>query len=119
MSPGECASSSQRLSAENLRGKTIRLSGQIRGQGLSDGFAGLWIRVDGPKGAIVFENMGDNGVTGTRPWELHSVSVPVADDAVAVYCGALLAGNGTAWFDSLDLEVVQSAGVPSAGQAIR
>lgn len=86
-------------------GKRVRLSGYIKTQDVSQGFAGLWLRIDGPSGVLAFDNMQDRGVTGTTGWERYEVELPVAADATNVVFGALFPANGTGWFDSLKLEV--------------
>ena len=47
------------------RGKRIRLSGHARSKDVSD-WAGLWMRVDGPKGEpLAFDNMQQRPIKGT------------------------------------------------------
>jgi len=88
-------------------GKHVTLSGYIRSEDISKGYAGLWMRADYAKGVVpnAFHNMSENGVTGTTPWKRYEISIDVPADATAVYFGALQTGNGTAWFDSLSVTV--------------
>jgi len=52
--------------AKTAAGKHITYSGYIKTEGITEGYAGLWWRVDGEKGKILaFDNMQDRGVTGT------------------------------------------------------
>src|SRR5262249_44029927 len=90
---------------EEARGKKIRFSGYIKTDGISRGYAGLWWRVDGPSGMLAFDNMGNRGVTGTKDWEPYSIELPVAKDAVNINFGAILTGDGAAWFDGLKVEL--------------
>lgn len=46
-------------------GARIRLTGYLKTENITEGFAGLWMRVDGPNGALAFDNMQSRGVTGT------------------------------------------------------
>jgi len=88
---------------ELVRGRRLTLTGWIRTSNLTGGWAGLWMRVDGPKGAVLaIDNMQDRGVNGTTPWARYEVVLDVSAQARAVYFGPLLAGGGTAWFDDLD-----------------
>ena len=91
--------------AGSAAGKRVRLSGYIKTRDVSQGFAGLWLRIDGPAGVLAFDNMQDRGVTGTTDWERYEIELPVPSEATRVVFGALLPANGTGWFDSLKLEV--------------
>ena len=93
------------LPAVSAIGKRVRLSGYIKTRGVTQGFAGLWLRIDGPAGGLAIDNMQDRGVTGTTDWERYEVELPVPAEATRVVFGALLPANGTGWFDSLKLEV--------------
>lgn len=90
---------------KDASGKRARFSGYIKTEGITNGYAGLWWRVDGASGALEFDNMGDRGVTGTTDWKRYDIELPVAADAKNINFGALLTGNGTAWFDGLSVEL--------------
>ena len=98
---------------KDAAGKRIRYSGYIKTEGVNEGFAGLWWRVDGASGVLAFDNMQDRGVTGTTDWKRYVVELPVAADAKNINFGALLTGSGTAWFDGLSVEL---DGVPYANK---
>jgi len=86
-------------------GKRVRYSGYIRTENITRGYAGLWWRVDGKTGVLAFDNMGSRGVTGTKDWERYSITLPVAKDATNINFGAILTGDGAAWFDGLKVEL--------------
>lgn len=86
-------------------GKHIRFSGYIKTEGVANGYAGLWWRVDGASGVLAFDNMQDRGVTGTTDWKRYDIELPVAADATNINFGALFPGTGTAWFDGLSVEM--------------
>jgi erythromycin esterase-like protein len=86
-------------------GKRIRLSGYIKTEGVTNGYAGLWWRVDGASGVLSLDNMQDRGATGTTDWKRYEIELPVTADAKSIYFGALFPGNGKAWFDGLAIEV--------------
>ena len=50
----------------NYKGNYIRLRGSIKTKDVTDGYAGLWMRID-PR--VAFDNMYDRGVTGTNDWQ--------------------------------------------------
>jgi erythromycin esterase len=88
-------------------GRTLRLSGWIRTDGVTTGYAGFWIRVDGQGGrTLATESMASRGPRRTTPWTRYEVEVPVDSSATFVVFGVIHHGNGTAWFDSLAVEVV-------------
>ena len=96
-----------RFPIEEARGKKIRYTGRIRTSEVTDGYAGLWWRVDGPgqRNVLAFDNMDGRGVTGTTEWTLCDIELDVDTLAVNINFGFLLTGNGTAWFDALEVEL--------------
>jgi erythromycin esterase-like protein len=92
-----------KLPVESFRGKKLRLRGWIKTDGLQDGWAGLWLRVDGPR--PWFDNMQDRGLAGTSDWEERELELEVPSDARAIFFGLVMPGTGKAWFDDLSIEV--------------
>jgi erythromycin esterase-like protein len=86
-------------------GKRVRYSGFIKTEGVTRGFAGLWWRVDGPSGVLAFDNMQTRGVTGSTDWMKYSVELPIDESVKNINFGALLPGDGNAWFDDLTIEL--------------
>jgi erythromycin esterase-like protein len=90
---------------KDAAGKSVRFSGWIKTEGITRGYAGLWWRVDGGSRTLAFDNMGRRGVTGTTEWTRYTIELPVAANATNINFGALLPGDGTAWFDELTVEL--------------
>ena len=90
---------------KDAAGKRIRLSGYIKTEGVTEGYAGLWLRVDGASGVMEFDNMNNRGITGTTDWKRYEIELQVAATATNINFGALFPANGTAWLDSLAIEV--------------
>lgn len=88
-------------------GHRIRLSGYIKTEKISTGYAGLWWRVDGEPGhpLLAFDNMNDRGAKGTTPWTRYELSLDVPKEARNINFGVIHTGNGEAWFDSLQVEI--------------
>jgi erythromycin esterase-like protein len=88
-------------------GKKVRFSGYIKTDRLSEGFAGLWWRVDGEPGTqtLAFDNMQNRGPRGTTDWTRYVIELPVDPNARNINFGLLMPGNGTAWFDDLAIEI--------------
>jgi hypothetical protein len=74
------------------RGKRVRYSGSIRTQDV-DGWAGLWWRVDGPKGVLAFDNMQGRGARGTTDWKRYEIQLPVDSLATNINFGVLMPGK--------------------------
>ena len=97
----------QVLDATALRGRRVRLRGQVRaGQGAR---VGLWLRVD-RAGADTgfFDNMMDRAITAPS-WTEATIEGPVAGDAIALAFGGL-ASDGEGWFDAFRLDVDDGRG---------
>jgi hypothetical protein len=102
-------------------GQTVRYSAWIKTENVANGYAGIWWRVDGSEKnqTLAFDNSqarfignapaAGNGVirgaTGTTEWTRYEFELPVAAGARNINFGLILTGTGTAWFDSLKIEV--------------
>ena len=83
----------------NYNGSKITLTGYIKTEDITDGYAGLWMRIDPNVG---FDNMADNGISGTNDWKKYEISLklnPKETDEIVI--GALLSGKGKMWIDDL------------------
>ena len=87
------------------KGRTLKLEGYIKTENVTNGFAGLLLRVDGLAGSLAFNNMKRQQLSGTNDWEQYKVFVRFPENAKTIYVGGILTGNGTAWFDDLKLKV--------------
>jgi erythromycin esterase len=110
--PGNFGVATGRFPVDDVRGKRLRLTGYVKSEGIQTGWAGLWMRVDGPSGVLGFDNMQRRGITGTTDWTRYEIVLEVPEQATNINFGALLTGNGTAWIDSLDLEILPPAEPP-------
>lgn len=89
----------------SFSGKKLTLKGYIRTENV-DGFAGLWIRVDGTGSVLSFDNMQNQHVIGTRDWAQYQVNVDFDEDqASSIIIGGLLVGKGKIWLDHFELLV--------------
>jgi erythromycin esterase-like protein len=87
----------------------LRLSGYIKSERIFRGYAGLWCRVDGRdeqgrRRVLGFAEMSQRGVHGTTPWTRYGVALDLPAGAESVHFGVVHTGDGTAWFDALQLE---------------
>lgn len=85
-------------------GQTLELRGWLRTEAVT-GWAGLWLREDGPNGSVQFDNMQRRNLRGTTEWTEYRITLPLDDAARTIFLGALLAGEGKVWVDDLELLV--------------
>lgn len=87
-------------------GHQILLTGYVKTENITNGYAGLWLRVDGYNKMLAFDNMSRNGIIGTTNWKKYSVELPYkSDEAVKIIFGGLLVGTGKMWLDKLDVYI--------------
>lgn len=83
------------------QGDKITLRGYIKTENVSDGWAGLWMRIDPD---VSFDNMKKRGITGTTDWQQYEVTLDLTPfKAKKIVVGGLLAGKGKMWIDNLEL----------------
>ena len=106
---------------KDAAGKMVHFTGWIKTQNVSNGYAGLWWRVDGEKQGQVlsFDNSSARfidatpasgngtvrGAVGTSDWARYEIDLPVPAGARNINFGLIFTGTGTAWFDSLRVEL--------------
>ena len=88
---------------EEVKGKHVTYTGYIKTENINIGYAGLWWRIDGNNEVIKLENMHNYGPTGTTPWKQYKIEMDIDENATNINFGVLLSGDGTAWFDSLNI----------------
>jgi erythromycin esterase len=99
------------LPLEVVRGKHLRFTGYMKTDSITQGGAGLWLRVDGTSAMISIDNSPAGVTNRTTAWQPYVIDRDVSPDAAAVIAGGFQFGNGTAWFDKFALEI---DGVPLA-----
>lgn len=88
---------------ENYEGKEIRLTGFIKTENVTEGYAGLWVRIDPEVG---FDNMNDRGATGTTDWKKYEIVLPLDPKKTErIIVGGLLVGKGKMWLDDLSVSI--------------
>lgn len=87
----------------NYAGKKITLSGYLKTENVTDGFAGLWMRID-PE--VAFNNMQNVGLKGTNDWKKYEVTLNMSpENTQQIVIGALLSGKGKIWVDDLKVSI--------------
>ena len=90
---------------EEAKGKYLKYSGYIKTENITEGYAGLWWRVDGSNGVLNFDNMSSRGAKGTTDWTKYIIEFKIDEKLTNINFGVLLPGNGKAWFDNLSIEL--------------
>jgi RNA polymerase sigma factor (sigma-70 family) len=98
----------QEIAADDYRGKRVRFAAALKAVDLTNGWAGLWLRVDGAQRGttLAFDNMEDRAVKGTTGWQRHAIVLDVAPEADSVVFGALVFGEGELLLADLVFEEV-------------
>ena len=87
----------------NYAGKKITLSGYIKTENVTDGYAGLWMRIDP---SIAFDNMNKKGIKGTTDWTKYEISLAMNPEKTKqIVIGGLLVGKGKMWLDNLNVSI--------------
>lgn len=88
---------------DNYKGNNITLNGYLKTENVSDGFAGLWMRID-PE--IAFDNMGRKGVKGTTDWAEYGITLKMNPEKTRkIVFGVILDGKGKVWADDLKITI--------------
>lgn len=88
---------------DNYNGKFIRLAGYIKTENVTEGYAGLWMRID-PQ--VAFDNMSTRGITGTTDWKEYEIVLPLSPEKTEkIVVGGLLVGKGKMWLDNLQITI--------------
>lgn len=96
--------------AETWRGRRVTLKAELRSGGV-DGWAGLWMRIDGKDAQVLaFDNMQNRALRGTTSFKWYSVVLDVPAEAERVSFGVLLHGPGAVFirevvFEEVDVDV--------------
>ena len=88
------------------QGKEIELRGFLKTKDVSkDGYAGLWMRLDGEYGSVQFNNMSRRKIVGTHDWKEYTIKLPLCEEVQKIHVGGVVIGNGQIWIDDLRLYI--------------
>jgi hypothetical protein len=98
----------QTIAAPRYAGRRVSFSAMVRASEVTD-WAGLWLRVDGPNGMLVLDNMQDRALRGTTDWTRAAIVLDVAEEAKVLLFGALVSRAGAIDLTRLRFEEADSA----------
>lgn len=87
----------------NYEGTNVTVEAFMKIEAVSEGFAGLVLRIDGDGKTFQFDNMQGQKIQGTHDWKKYSITLPLAEGADKIYVAGILVGKGKAWFDSFEV----------------
>jgi len=83
-------------------GSKVKLTGYIKTENVTDGYAGLWMRID-PTSQL--DNMSGRGITGTTDWTKYEIELDFDSQATHFVVGGMLPGKGKMWLDDLEVTI--------------
>jgi len=87
----------------NYIGKSIRLSGYIKTENVTEGYAGIWIEI---APGVALDNMEDRGITGTTDWKPYEIVLSLnPEETQNIVFGGALVGKGKMWLDDLQVSI--------------
>lgn len=96
----------QVIKADDFRGKRVRFSGHIKGEGVKS-WAALWMRINNVDGTVsAFDNMEKRAFRGDGDWKKYVIVLDIPNDSSTISFGALLSGSGHIWVSGLDFQTV-------------
>ncbi|MCX6230231.1 MAG: S41 family peptidase [Bacteroidetes bacterium] len=87
----------------NYDGKKITLSGFIKTENVTAGYAGLLMSIEP---YLAFDNMFKNGIKGTSDWTKYEITLDMNPEKTQqILIGGLLTGKGKMWMDDLKVTI--------------
>lgn len=102
----------QAIATSGLVGDRVRLGGHVKTKDVDGGHAALWMRIDDADGVLYLENMQQAPIQGTQDWQRFEITAPLLRDATRLSFGVIMTGQGSAWFDDLTVEAIDSSSWP-------
>lgn len=96
----------QTFNAESYRGKRVRMSAWMKTENAES--AQLWLRLDGDKRILGFDNMDNRPVKGTTEWNKYDITLDVPEATINIAFGAFVSKTGQAWVDDFQFEIAGS-----------
>lgn len=116
--PGVFGAATARLDVGNVEAKRVLLRAFAKTRDVGNGYAGIWLRVDGGGRILFLDNSSDEPITGTTDWHEVRIMAPLDPAAEQIFFGALMPGTGEAWFDDFSLELVDTTTLPPAATEV-
>ena len=87
--------------------KTVRLSGSLRGENISEAGGALTLRANDGSGQILASNFMQNArIKGNQNWKNFTIDLKIPPASYSLFVGIMLEGGGTLWADDLSIELI-------------
>lgn len=90
---------------KKFEGSNITLTGYLKTKDITSGFAGLFLALMNGSTTLHYENLKNLNLKGSTDWKKFSITFPYSKEITKITFGALLAGNGQLWMDSISLKI--------------
>lgn len=89
-----------------VTGREVELSGWLRTEGVSDGFADLYVVINEEEDYNLYPlDTLSRGIRGTTEWHRISLRKQIPESSSGVSIGGILKGPGRAWFDDFEIRI--------------
>lgn len=85
--------------------RTVKISAFIKTETMTDGVAGIAMRISGKEKVLAFTDSGKDSKTGTNDWSLCEIELPLTSDVLSVGFALQVTGKGKAWFDDVKITI--------------
>ncbi len=85
--------------------KSVRVSGYIKMESLSDGMAVIGLRLDGIRGPIAEVSSDPTPIEGSLNWTKFTAELPLVVDVQSITYGIFMSGLGKIWVDDFEVFV--------------
>lgn len=85
--------------------RKVKVSAYIKTENVTDGVAGLALRLNGQNNIVAQADTGNDSKKGTNDWSLIEIELPLTPEVVSVGFAIQVAGKGKVWFDDVQISV--------------
>lgn len=94
------------LFSPDLRSKrSVKVSAYIKTQGMTDGFAGIAMRLNGSNSAVAQTDSGKDSKSGDTEWTFVEIELPLTPEVKSLSFALQVTGRGMAWFDDFQISI--------------
>jgi hypothetical protein len=86
-------------------GKKVKISAYVKTQNMTQGFAGLAMRIHDANKEIGYVDSGNQGKSGNTDWSLCEIEIPLSKDVLSITFAGQTNGSGKAWFDDFQVSI--------------
>ena len=104
--PGEFGTLMQSFLPKKYLGKKLKLTANIKTKNV-ERWCGMWMRIDGKKKHLAFDNMKNRKIKGSNNWKQYEIVLEVPNESINISYGVLISGKGEVWMDNFNFEIIK------------